>query len=117
MKRSRPSRVTFFENRAGSVWRVCLHEMPDGSTVSVRWNANVTGVHDHLATYKLNHSSNVRVPAQDHRFPDGAEKFPNGVVGPNYWASRTHVFEKISRVACRGTVTEEHQALYHGSSR
>src|ERR1022692_2966429 len=113
MKGNGPAGVTFFENGVRGVWRVCFHEMPDRSTLIVRWNANATGVHDQLAANKLNHPSNVRVPAQDHWFPDGTEKFHYGVVGPNYWESRTHVFEKIGSVARRCTVTEEHHAVYH----
>jgi hypothetical protein len=117
MKRHGETRVTFFEDRVRSMGRVCLHEMPHWSVVIVRWNSNAAGVHDQRAPCKLNQSRDVRVSAQNQRLPDGAEKFHNGVVGPNYWASRTYVFEKISRVTRWCTVTEEHHAVYHGSSR
>jgi hypothetical protein len=117
MKRNSPTRTTFFKNHVRSVRRVCFHEMPYWIFVIVRWDANAAWVYDQLATYELNHSRNVRVSAQNDRFPDSAEKFYNGVFGPNYWASRINVFEKISRVARRCTVTEEHFSVHYGSSR
>src|SRR5260370_7895340 len=95
--------------------RVCLHEVFYRRIIIVSWNTNAARVHDQLSTRKLDHSSNVRVPAQDHRFSDNAEKFHDGVLYSNNWMSRTYVFEKVSRVTRWCAVTEKHPPLHHGS--
>src|SRR5258708_34835836 len=97
--------------------RVCLHEVFYRRIIIVSWNTNAARVHDQLSTRKLDHSSNVRVPAQDHRFSDNAEKFHDGVLYSNNWMSRTYVFEKVSRVTRWCAVTEKHPPLHHGSGR